>query len=463
MTNEAITNFSNQMIERKIEALRNFYAAEKTKNIDFRIEQLKILKAGIKKYEPEFTKALWEDLHKSKEEVYLTEVSILLQEIDIHIKNLKNWVQPQKVATPVFLKPSSSKIIYEPLGVSLIIAPWNYPLQLLFDPLVGAISAGCCAILKPSEFTPHVSALAEKMVTEIFEEDYISVIQGDQEVGEMLLKQRFDMIFFTGSSKVGKIVMKAAAEYLTPVILELGGKSPCIIDESADINIAAKRIAWGKALNAGQTCIAPDYILVHQNVKDLLLQKLAEAFNNMFGNSIRQSEYYGRIVNDRAFERLTGLLQGEEVWWGGKTDKESRYISPTILDNVKSDSPIMQEEIFGPLLPVISFNEITEAIDLINSKEKPLALYYFGTENKGEEILNKTTSGGACINDTLLQIGNHNLPFGGVGNSGIGKYHGKDSFLAFSNQRAVVTTPTWLDIPFKYPPYKFFNFLKKFI
>jgi len=463
MADDIVKNVSEEWINKKLERLKNFYASGKTRDVDFRINQLKKLKAGIKKFEPEITKALWADLHKSEEEAYLTEISFVLHEIDFHLKNLKSWIKPKKVATPFYLKPSSSKIIYEPLGVALIIAPWNYPFQLLFDPLLGAISAGCCAILKPSEFAPNTSAVSEKMIAEIFEEDYISVATGDQQVGENLLKKQVDVIFFTGSSKVGKIVMKAAAENLIPVTLELGGKSPCIVDESANLDIAAKAIAWGKVINAGQTCIAPDYLLVNEKIKKPFLEKLVAAFNNMFGKSISQSKYYGRIVNDRAFERLVNLLQGEEIWWGGKTDKGNCYISPTILNDVKPDSPIMQEEIFGPILPVISFHDLNDATNLINSKEKPLALYYFGAEKNGEEVLGKTSSGSVCINDTLMQIANYNLPFGGVGNSGIGKYHGKESFLAFSHQRSVLTTPAWFNIPFKYPPYKFFRFIKKLI
>ncbi len=463
MNDAIVGNVSGEWIQKKVKDLKNFYASGKTKNLDFRIEQLKKLKAGIKKFEPEIYKALWEDLHKSTEEVYLTEIAIVLNEIDFHLDCLKSWVKAKKITTPLYLKPSTSKIIYEPLGIALIIAPWNYPFQLLFNPLVGAISSGCCALLKPSEFTANTSALAQKIVSETFEEDYISVARGDQEVGEILLKQPFDVIFFTGSSRVGKIVMKAAAEHLTPVILELGGKSPCIVDTSANIDIAAKRIAWGKAVNAGQTCIAPDYLLVHESIKEKLLEKIAHAFNEMFGKSISQSKYYGRIVNDRAFDRLSNLLNDEEIYWGGKTDKTNCFISPTILDNVKPGSPIMEEEIFGPILPAISFTKISEAIEIINKKEKPLALYYFGNEKNADVVLAQTTSGSVCINDTLMQIANHNLPFGGVGNSGIGKYHGKDSFLAFSNQRSVLTSPAWLDLPFKYPPYKFFRFVKKFI
>ena len=461
--NVLVQNVSEEWIATKIHSMRNFYASGKTKNIDFRIRQLKNLKAAINQFEPEITQALWDDLHKSKEEVYLTEISIIIKEIDFHLKNLKKWTQPEKVPTAVYLKPSSGKIIYEPLGVALIIAPWNYPFQLIFDPLVGAISAGCCAILKPSEFAPHISGLAEKLVNEIFEEDYISVAQGDQQTSKALLNHPFDIIFFTGSSSVGKNVMKAAAENLTPVILELGGKSPCIVDESANIDIAAKRIAWGKLINAGQTCIAPDYLLVHESVKAKLLEKLVTAFNKMLGSSMRQTEHYGRIVNERAFKRLIQLLEGEKIYWGGKYDEEHCFISPTILDEVKPGAAIMQEEIFGPLLPVITFKEIDDAIELINSKEKPLALYYFGDEKKGEDILSKTSSGGACINDTIMHISNQQLPFGGVGHSGLGKYHGKHSFLAFSNQKAVVSTPTWMDVPFKYPPYKFFKLIKKII
>ena len=463
MDDAIVEQVSAEWLEKKVKDLKHFYASGKTKNIPFRIEQLKKLKAGIRDFKPQIQKALWEDLHKSKEEVYLTEIAIVLKEIDFHLACLQSWAKPKKVSTPLYLKPSSSKIIYEPLGTSLIIAPWNYPFQLLFDPLVGAISSGCCALLKPSEFTPATSALAQQMVSEIFDENYISVAQGDQEVGEILLKQPFDVIFFTGSSKVGKIVMTAAAKNLTPVILELGGKSPCIVDATANIDIAAKRIAWGKTVNAGQTCIAPDYLLVDESIKEKLLEKIAHAFNEMFGKSISQSEYYGRIVNEKAFDRLFNLLKDAEIYWGGKTDKENRFISPTILTNVKAGDEIMEEEIFGPLLPVISFNKIDEAIEIVNRKEKPLALYYFGNEKNADVVLSQTTSGSVSINDTLMQIANHNLPFGGVGRSGIGKYHGKDSFLAFSNQRSVLVTPTWLDLPFKYPPYKFFSLIKRFL
>ncbi len=301
------------------------------------------------------------------------------------------------------------------------------------------------------------------MIVETFDANYISVVQGGREVNTILFKQRFDIIFFTGSPKVGKIVMKAASEYLTPVVLELGGKSPCIVDADANIDVAAKRIAWGKTINAGQTCIAPDYLFAHKSIKAELLDKIASNFKNMYGDDIKQSRFYPRIVNDRAMTRLEGLLSGGKIHSGGEIDNDEKYISPTIIDNVMPDDLIMQDEIFGPILPVMDFEDVNEAISYINKNEKPLAFYYFGKNKKAKEVLAKTTSGGGCINDTLMHITNHNLPFGGVGNSGLGKYHGHGSFLAFSNQRAIVTTPTWIDIPLKYVPFKYFKFIKKII
>ncbi len=456
---------STAEIDNIYEKQRAFFASHQTKNIEFRLEKLKKLKSSIEKYEPEILEALWKDLRKSKEEAILTEISIVNRELDYHIKNLIKWARPAKVSTPVFLWPSSGKVYTEPLGNVLIIAPWNYPFQLLMNPLVGAISAGCCAILKPSEETANVSAVMEKMINETFEEKYIAIVQGDHETGAYLLQKRFDMIFFTGSTRVGKIMMKAAAEHLTPVVLELGGKSPCIVHENANIRIAGKRIGWGKAINAGQTCIAPDYLLVHQSVKEELLEKIAEHFVETYGENIQNSEYYPRIVNQKSFDRLEDQLQKTKgnIRFGGKIDRNKLYISPTILDGIESDDVLMQEEIFGPILPVITYTHLVGALNYINSKPKPLALYYFGKKEKAEEILKKTTSGGSCINDTLMHIGNHNLPFGGVGYSGQGRYHGKESFLAFSHQRAVVNSPTWLDLAFRYPPFKYFDLVRKLL
>jgi aldehyde dehydrogenase (NAD+) len=303
----------------------------------------------------------------------------------------------------------------------------------------------------------------EKMISEVFEEDYISVVQGDKEETTLLLKNKFDLIFFTGSSRVGKIVMKAASEFLTPVVLELGGKSPCIVDENANIEIAAKRIAWSKAINAGQTCIAPDYILVHQSVKDELITKIDKHWTKAYGDNPMQSEFYPKIINDSAFERLSELLSKGTIKFGGKTDKENRYIQPTIITDVGLNDAVMKDEIFGPILPVLTFKELSAALDTIQQNEKPLALYYYGPNHTAKEVLNKTSSGGACINDGLLHIVNNNLPFGGVGHSGMGSYRGYDGFKCFSNTKAILQTPTWIDLPFKYPPFKWFNWLKKII
>lgn len=458
-----MTETSEKIILQHIENHRVFFSTGNTKDIGFRLKQLRTLKKAILKNQELIEQALWKDLRKSPEEAYLTEISIVLGEIENHLLHLKSWVKPQKVRTPLVLFPSSSKIIFEPLGVALIVAPWNYPFQLLINSLVGAISSGCCAVLKPSPDTPTIAKVMEDMIVEHFDSNYISIVQGGRPTNTLLFAQRFDVMFFTGSSKVGKVVMKAASEHLTPVVLELGGKSPCIVDADANIKVAAKRIAWGKLINAGQTCIAPDYLFVHHSIKEELLNAIAKQIKIMYGENIKESRFYPRIVNDDAFERLLTLLGEGEIHTGGETDKEERFIAPTIIDNVKPDFSIMQGEIFGPILPVMTFESIDEPIDYINKNEKPLAFYYFGGNKKAKEVLSRTSSGGACINDTLMHIANHDLPFGGVGNSGIGKYHGHESFLAFSNRRSVVKTPTWIDIPLKYVPFKFFKITKRLV
>lgn len=440
-----------------------FFATHTTKSVDFRINQLKKLKSVIISNEPAISKALFKDLRKSEQEAYLTEISIVKQEIDYHISNLREWSQIKRVHTPIHLLPSKSRIQYEPLGLALIIAPWNYPFQLLFNPLIGSISSGCTTILKPSPYTPSIASLMDKMIKETFDENYVAIVHGGKEENELLLKNRFDIIFFTGSPSLGKVVMRAAAEYLTPVILELGGKSPCIVDESANIEITAKRIAWSKSINAGQTCIAPDYLLVHESIKEKLISKIEIEFKEMFGVNCQESKFYPRIVNQKAIERLKKLMLNGRIRFGGEIDESDKYISPTIIDNIEEDFPIMKEEIFGPLLPVITFKNIQESIDFINKNEKPLALYIYSNSKIAKEVLLKTSSGGACINDGLMHIANHNLPFGGVGNSGMGSYHGHKSFLAFSNEKTYVSSPTLIDVPFKYVPFKFFNFIKKII
>lgn len=452
---------SKDVIVNYIKHQRAFFSTHKTKDIRFRLEQLHKLKKIIFKNQKKIQDALWQDLHKSPEESYLTEISIVTGEIDNHIKHLKKWALPKRVSTPFYLLPSSSKMIYEPLGLSLIVAPWNYPFQLLINPLVGAISSGCCSILKPSPYAPTIAKVMHEMIEETFDSNYIAVAQGGRVTNTILFNERFDIIFFTGSPYVGKVVMEAAAKHLTPVILELGGKSPCIVDVNANIDIAAKRITWGKLINAGQTCIAPDYLFVHQSVKNELLDKITKNIEEMYGKDIKESRFYPRIVSQRAVDRLEKLMNEGDIHIGGEIDKDEKFIAPTIITNVKPSFLIMQEEIFGPILPVLTFDKIDQALNYINKNEKPLAFYYFGKNKKAKEVLVQTTSGGACINDTLMHITNHHLPFGGVGNSGIGKYHGKESFMAFSNQRAVVTTPTWIDLPLKYVPFNYFKWIKK--
>lgn len=447
-------------ITNQIEKTKAFFNSKATLSIEFRIEQLKKLKNTIVHYQSQIESALWADLRKSPEECYLTEIFVTLQEINLHIKHLKSWAKLKYVPTPLHLFPSESYLHYEPLGVALIFAPWNYPFNLVFNPLIGAISAGCCAVVKPSPEASATAGIVCKIIEECFCSDYICTIQGETETSTQLLEQKFDIIFFTGSPRVGKIVYEAAAKNLTPVILELGGKSPCIVDLDADIAIAARRITFGKWLNAGQTCIAPDYLFVHNDVKDELLKAIKVEIVKMYGDDIINSPYYGRLINHKRFDCVKSLYQGQQLYFGGESDRDAKYISPTIVDNVATSSPIMQEEIFGPLLPVITFDTLDVVIEYVNSNEKPLALYYFGGGSK--RIINQTSSGGVCINDTIMHIANHNLPFGGVGNSGVGRYHGKDSFRLFSNSKSVLNTPTWIDLPFRYAPYKFINIIKRF-
>ena len=425
---------------------------------------IKLLDA-MNRWEKELTDALWTDLHKSYEEAYLTEISIVKGEIKSHLRKVEGWARRKKAHTPIKLFPSRSYIVKEPLGNSLIISPWNYPVQLLLNPLVGAISSGCTAVLKPSPYVPNVSDIIEKMISETFDENYIAVVQGHRDVNAALLEQRWDLIFFTGSPTLAKTVMASAAKNLTPVILELGGKSPCIIDKTADIKTAAKRIAWGKTLNSGQTCIAPDYILIHKDIKDAFVSAFAEEMKILHGEDIKTDRHYVRIVNDKAFERVTGYFKDGNIIYGGRTDAATRFIEPTLIENVPLDSPLMTEEIFGPIFPVIEIedNFKESVIDFVNSREKPLAFYYFGKESDGWEMVRRTSSGGGCINDVIMHIANENVPFGGVGQSGMGRYHDKESFEAFSHTRSIIATGTWIDLPFRYMPYKMFSLVKKIL
>jgi aldehyde dehydrogenase (NAD+) len=458
-----LENTSNDRISGIVAAQRRFFRSHKTLSVEYRLSSLRALRSAIIAHEQELADALNHDLHKSYEEAYLTEISIVLGEIDNFLKHLKGWAAPSKKSSPLKLFPSRSVVLTEPLGVALIIAPWNYPMQLLLNPLVGAIAAGCTAVLKPSPYTPTVAKVLEKIVRSAFDEEYVAVVQGDRSVNTALLNERYDIIFFTGSPTLGRVVMRAAAEHLTPVVLELGGKSPVVVDRSANVELAAKRVAWGKVLNSGQTCIAPDYVLIHRDVKEQFISAFARAVEQLYGNDLRVSPHYVRMVSARAFERVVGYLKDGRLRYGGRVDAEERFIEPTLLDEVSVDSAVMREEIFGPILPMIEIDGVEEAIEFINDREKPLALYAFAEERVAHRIFELTSSGGGCINDTIMHVASENIPFGGVGNSGMGRYHGRDSLYAFSHRRAVVVTPTWVDLPIRYMPYKLFRFVKRIL
>ena len=460
---------------------RDFFKTGTTLDIKFRKQMLKNFLAAMEKWESRISDALWTDLHKSYEEAFLTEISIVKSEIRSHIKNVSKWANRRKTHSPLKLFPSRSYVVKEPLGCSLIVSPWNYPVQLLLNPLVGAISAGCTAVLKPSPYVPNVSKVIEEMICETFDEKYIAVVQGNRDVNTALLEQRWDIIFFTGSPDLGKKVMGAAAKHLTPVILELGGKSPCIIDKDADIKRTAKRLAWGKTLNSGQTCIAPDYILINKDVKEAFVQEFAKQVHLLHGEDVSADKHYVRMVNQKAFERATGYLKDGKILFGGSSDAETRYIEPTLVEVTDTTLPIMNEEIFGPVFPVITIDDngkmyckecpdqvkgtsFRETVtEFVTKREKPLAFYYFGKESDGWDIVGKTSSGGGCINDVIMHIANENVPFGGVGNSGMGRYHSRDSFEAFSHTRSIIATGTWIDLPFRYMPYKMFGLVKKIL
>ena len=448
-------------------AQRHFFMSGATLDIKFRKQMLGQLLDALDKWESRLYDALWTDLHKSYEEAFLTEISIVKAEITNHLNNIDSWAKRKRVSTPLKLFPSRSYITKEPLGNALIIAPWNYPVQLLLNPLVGAISAGCTAMLKPSPYVPNVSNVIEEMISETFSKEYISVVQGNRDVNTALLAHKWDIIFFTGSPALATTVMAAAARNLTPVVLELGGKSPCIVDKCADIKVAARRLAWGKTLNSGQTCIAPDYLLIHPNVKTEFVAAFEAEVKALHGEDVKADKHYVRIVNDKAFERITQYIKDSKVLCGGSFDATQRYIEPTLLDNPAPDSPVMTEEIFGPVLPVITLDSdesfLATATSFINSRPKPLALYFFGNESDGWAMVRNTSSGGGCINDVIMHIANENMPFGGVGNSGMGRYHGKESFEAFSHTRSIIVSSTRIDLPFRYMPYKMFSLVKKLL
>lgn len=447
-----------------VQRQRDFFHTGQTQDLDFRIQQLQRLKQAIVDSQSDILAALQADLGKPEFEAYATEISVL-REIDYTMRHLRRWAKPQRVRAGFEQLPARAEIYAEPLGVVLIIGAWNYPFQLLIWPLIGAIAAGNCAILKPSEIAPHTSTVVAKLIGDLFDPAYVAVIEGGVETSQAILEEPFDHIFFTGSTSIGKIIMSAAAKHLTPVTLELGGKSPCIVDADIQVAYAAKRIVWGKFLNCGQTCIAPDYLLVDRRIKSALLDAIQTALHEFYGDDPSQSSDYGRIASDRHFDRLAAFLQSGNIIAGGQTNRADRYIAPTVIDRVTWDDAIMQDEIFGPILPVLEYETIEEAIDRIGDRPKPLALYLFSRNpNLQERILRKTSSGGVCINDTVMQVGVPELPFGGVGASGMGRYHGKASFDTFTHYKSVLSKSFRLDLQWRYPPYaNKLNFLKRLI
>jgi aldehyde dehydrogenase (NAD+) len=442
----------------QIEEIRNkqlaFFSSFNTRDIRFRRESLRRLRSSIIKHDAAIKQALATDLNKSSFETYVTETGIVLHELRTMILNLRGWASPRRVRTPIFSLPSRSMILPEPLGRIFIISPWNYPFHLPMVPMIGAIAAGNVVIVRQSGFSPATNEIMRKILDECFPEEHVALIECDHETTNAALDKRWDMIFFTGSTEVGRRIYQKAAANLTPVVLELGGKSPAVVEEDAVIDIAARRIIWGKTINAGQTCIAPDYLFVHRNVKEKLVQRLRAEIENMFGDNPVDNPDYPKIVSSKAFERISACIEGAEIIKGGRTDSIKRCIEPTLIEASPGDK-CMAEEIFGPVLPVLTYSNLDEVISYINSREKPLAAYLFSTDRKKQERFVRETSSGAClINDVIHHIANKKLPFGGVGESGTGRYHGKFSFMTFSNMKSVMKTNPWIDIPLKYPPFK---------
>ncbi|MBB6214039.1 aldehyde dehydrogenase (NAD+) [Anaerosolibacter carboniphilus] len=447
------TDYSNE-IKGFLKIHRDYFETGRTKDVDFRIEQLKRLKDAIQSYEGEIMEALHKDLRKPPFESFATEIGYVKDSIGYTLKHIRGWAKGQKVKTPMVHFGARSAIHPEPYGTVLIIAPWNYPFQLMIEPMIGAMAAGNCIVLKPSEYAPHVGKVMEKMIGECFDERYVRMIIGDRELATALVNSDFDYIFFTGSVLVGKIVMEAAAKHLIPVTLELGGKSPCIVDKHGNLAVAAERIIWGKFVNAGQTCVAPDYLLVHREVKEELMQRLIMTIRKFYGDNPASSPDYCRIINKKHLKRLVNLLEQEKIITGGNYDLDDLYMAPTLMDQVSWEDPVMADEIFGPILPIIPYDDLDDVIHRINQRPKPLALYLF-TENREIQdlVMQRISFGGGCINDTLSHVASPYIPFGGVGASGIGAYHGKNSFDLFSHHKSIMRKTTKFSIPLAFPPY----------
>lgn len=447
-------DIDNEKILKILSEQKQYFHSGETKAIDFRIKQLKKLKRAVQSNEKLIIEALYKDLHKPEFEAYATEVGYIYDSINYFIKNLRKWAKPKRVKTPAVHFGSKSYIYPEPYGTVLIIGPFNYPFQLMLEPMIGAIAAGNCVVLKPSEYTANVSRAIDKLIKENFDENYIGVIEGGKEVTSALINSPFDYIFFTGSVTVGKIVMEAAAKNLIPVTLELGGKSPCIVDETANIDIAAQRIVWGKFMNVGQTCVAPDYILVHSKIKQQLISKIIEKIKQFYGASPKDSKDYGRIINEKQLKRLVELVDKDKTIYGGEFDIGDLYIAPTIMDQITWEDKVMEDEIFGPILPVIEYEDLDDSIKKINTRPRPLALYLF-TESKSieQKVIENVSYGGGCINDTMTHLASPFLPFGGVGTAGLGSYHGQKSFETFSHMKSILKKSTRINISLIFPPY----------
>lgn len=441
-------------VEQIVARQRAFFTSGKTKEYAFRQEALCKLREAIVNNSTLIEEALKQDLHKSAFESYMTEVGMTLSELTYVQKHLRSWMKKKRVKTNLEQFHASSFTVSEPYGVVLVMSPWNYPFMLCMEPVIGAVAAGNCCIMKPSAYAPAASCVLSKIVSETFPPEFVTVVEGGREENQALLEQRFDYIFFTGGVTVGKLVMEKAAKYLTPVTLELGGKSPCIVDSTANLKVAAKRLVFGKYLNSGQTCVAPDYLLVQEDVKEEFLGYVKKQIHEMLGENVLANQDYPKMVNEKHFRRVLGLMEGENIIEGGTSNAETLQIAPAILDHVKADAPIMQEEIFGPVLPVLTFKNVEEAEAFVMEHEKPLALYLFTTNKETENrILKNVSFGGGCINDTIIHLATSHMPFGGVGNSGMGGYHGKYSFDTFSHKKSIVKKYNWIDLPIRYQPY----------
>jgi aldehyde dehydrogenase (NAD+) len=442
-------------IQNIIEKQKQFFESGTTLDVNYRLDALKKLKVLMLKHESDFYEALRADFNKPAFETYASENGLVLQDLGIMIRNLKKWSRPKRVYTPMLNWPARSYFYKEPYGRALIISPWNYPFQLLFMPLVGAVAAGNCVLGKPSRHAKHTYELMSRMISDHFDPDHISIIEGGREVNQLLLEEQFDYIFFTGSTEVGKKVMQSAARHLTPVSLELGGKSPVIVEPDINPRLAAKRILWGKLLNAGQSCVAPDYMFVHEDIKEALLEGMQHYLQSVYKGNIKESPDFARIINQVNTERLAGYLEGQKILIGGDTDLEERYIEPTIVEVKDMDNILMKEEIFGPILPLITYRSLDDVINYIRSKPRPLCLYIFGKSRKTQRmIIDRTMSGSGGVNETVVHFINTYLPFGGVGLSGMGRYHGRYSFETFTYKRSFLDKANWMDVPLRYPPYK---------